>query len=178
MLSDSDWEGDRDTRRSRSGGVALLANCAVKSWSNRHATQALTSAEAQYHTTVKASAEALGIQALTADLGWGGAHSLVRGQQCRESHGLSEWRRASTPHGGAVRVAARCRDAEAARAEECLRQIEPRRRSEGTRVPQCCTGAFECVQALFRGPPQNVGSGVSGTPTLPCTELTTRDCVE
>ena len=27
MFSDSDWTGDREARRSRSGGVALLAGC-------------------------------------------------------------------------------------------------------------------------------------------------------
>ena len=116
VFSDSDWAGDRDTRRSRSGGVALLAVCTVKSWSNRQATPAMSSAEAEYYAMVKASAEALGIQALAADLGWGGAYSLVRGQQCRESH---------TPHGGAVLVAARRREAETAGAEEDLRQEEP-----------------------------------------------------
>ena len=70
VFSDSDWAGDRDTRRSRSGGVALLAGCTVKSWSNRQATPAMSSAEAEYYAMVKASAEALGIQALAADLGW------------------------------------------------------------------------------------------------------------
>ena len=72
VFSDSDWAGDRDTRRSRSGGVALLAGCTVKSWSNRQATPAMSSAEAEYYALVKASAGALGIQALAAeDLGWG-----------------------------------------------------------------------------------------------------------
>ena len=70
VFSDSDWAGDRDTRRSRSGGVALQAGCTVKSWSNRQATPAMSSAEAEYYAMVKASAEALGIQALAADLGW------------------------------------------------------------------------------------------------------------
>ena len=56
VFSDSDWAGDRDTRRSRSGGVALLAGCTVKSWSNRQATPAMSSAEAEYYSMVKASA--------------------------------------------------------------------------------------------------------------------------
>ena len=45
VFSDSDWAGDRDTRRSRSGVVALLAGCTVKSWSNRQATPAVSNAE-------------------------------------------------------------------------------------------------------------------------------------
>ena len=56
VFSESDWAGDRDTRRSRSGSVALLAGCTVKSWSNRQA-----SAEAEFYAMVKASAEALGM---------------------------------------------------------------------------------------------------------------------
>ena len=62
VFSDSDWAGDRDTRRSRSGGVALLAGCTVKSWSNRQATPAMSSAEAEHYAMVKASAEAPGIR--------------------------------------------------------------------------------------------------------------------
>ena len=34
VFSDSDWAADRDARQSRSGGVALLAGCTVKSWRN------------------------------------------------------------------------------------------------------------------------------------------------
>ena len=69
VFSDSDWAGDRDTRRSRSRGVGLLTGCAVKCWSNRQATPAMSSAEAEYYAMVKASAEELGIEALAADLG-------------------------------------------------------------------------------------------------------------
>ena len=70
VFADSDWAGCKETRRSRSGGLALLAGGPVKSWSNRQATPALSSAEAEYYAIVKAAAEALGIQALAADLGW------------------------------------------------------------------------------------------------------------
>ena len=42
----------------------------MKSRSNRQATPAMSSPEAGYYAIVKASAEALGIQALAVDLGW------------------------------------------------------------------------------------------------------------
>ena len=51
-------------------GVAFLAGCTVKSWSNRQATLAMSCAETEYYAMVKVSAEALGIQALAADWGW------------------------------------------------------------------------------------------------------------
>ena len=70
VFSDSVWASDRDTRQSRSGGVALLTGCAVKSWSNRQPTRAMSSAEAEYYAMVKASAKAFGIQTLAADFGW------------------------------------------------------------------------------------------------------------
>ncbi len=41
-----------------------------ESWSNRRATPALSSAEAEYFAIVKAAAETLGIEALAKDLGW------------------------------------------------------------------------------------------------------------
>ena len=70
VFADSDWAGCKETRKSRSGGLALLAGGPVKSWSNRQASPALSSGEAEYYAIVKAAAEALGIQALAADLGW------------------------------------------------------------------------------------------------------------
>ena len=70
VFSDSDWAGCKETRRSRSGGVALLAGCPVKSWSNRQATPAMSSGEAEYYAVVKAAAEALGVQALALDMGF------------------------------------------------------------------------------------------------------------
>ena len=70
VYADSDWAGCKETRKSRSGGFALLGGGLVKSWSNRQATPALSSGEAEYYAVVKAAAEALGMEALAKDLGW------------------------------------------------------------------------------------------------------------
>ena len=43
-----------------SGGVTTLAGCAVKSWSNRQDSVALSSGEAEYYACVKAAAELMG----------------------------------------------------------------------------------------------------------------------
>ena len=69
VFSDSDWAGELGDRKSTSGGVITMGGAAVKTWSRRQATIALSSGEAEYCAVVKATAEALGIQALAQDLG-------------------------------------------------------------------------------------------------------------
>ena len=68
--SDSDWAGCLTTSGSMSGGVVTLAGCAVKSWSNRQDSVALSSGEAEYYACVKAAAELMGLRSLATDLVW------------------------------------------------------------------------------------------------------------
>jgi hypothetical protein len=70
VYSDSDWAGDKLTRKSTSGGVAAVDGGAVKTWSSTQSTIALSSGEAEYYALVKAAAEGLGIQAIARDLGF------------------------------------------------------------------------------------------------------------
>ena len=69
-LVDSDWAGCRSTRKSTSGGILCLAGAGIKSWSSTQGSVALSSGEAEYYASMKGAAEALGLQALAADLGW------------------------------------------------------------------------------------------------------------
>ena len=70
VYTDSDWAGCRVKRRSVSGGLATLGGGVLKGWSNRQASVALSSAEAELYAATKGAAEGLGIQSLMADLGW------------------------------------------------------------------------------------------------------------
>ena len=67
--SDSDWAGCAATCRSTSGGIVCLGDHVVKSYSRQQRTVALSSAEAELHAMVAASAETLGIAALMKDMG-------------------------------------------------------------------------------------------------------------
>ena len=70
VFVDSDWAGDRVTRRSTSGGVVSWAGGVLKTWSKRQSCTATSSGEAELHSLAKGMAEALGIRSVAADLGW------------------------------------------------------------------------------------------------------------
>ena len=67
--SDSDWAGCKKTGKSTSGGVLTLGKHVVKSYSRQQKVIALSSAEAELHAMVMASAETLGLIALCLDMG-------------------------------------------------------------------------------------------------------------
>ena len=90
VYSDSDWAGCKQSRRSRSGGIATLAGGIVKSWCNRQATVAMSSGEAEYYAIVKAGAEALGIQAVALDLGWDVRAKLFVDSSAARAFGTNE----------------------------------------------------------------------------------------
>ena len=58
--SDSDWAGDRKTRKSTSAGVIRVGHHFIKSWSKDQSIIALSSAEAELYAIIKASSELLG----------------------------------------------------------------------------------------------------------------------
>ena len=67
--SDSDWAGCKKTGKSTSGGVLTIGRHVVKSYSRQQKVIALSSAEAELHAMVMASAETLGLIALCQDMG-------------------------------------------------------------------------------------------------------------
>ncbi len=68
VYSDSDWAGCVRTRRSTTGGVAMLGCHLVRSWSRTQGGVALSSAEGELNALTRASTEALGLITLAAEL--------------------------------------------------------------------------------------------------------------
>ena len=66
---DTDYAGCRKTRKSTSGGVILLGQHFIKSWSITQAIIALSSGEAEYYGIVKGASTGLGISSILGDLG-------------------------------------------------------------------------------------------------------------
>ena len=67
---DTDFAGCQSTRRSTSGGAAMIGQCLVKHWSKTQTTISLSSGEAELHGIAMGCAQALGIQSLLRDLDW------------------------------------------------------------------------------------------------------------
>ena len=65
VFSDSDWAGDRTTRKSCSGSVFFLNGEYIFSYSRTQRSVTLSSAEAEYYALTGATSEALGLQEAT-----------------------------------------------------------------------------------------------------------------
>ena len=69
VWTDSDHAGCPETRKSTSGGVAMLGEHCIKSWSVTQPVIALSSGEAEYYSLVKGASVALGIVGMLGDFG-------------------------------------------------------------------------------------------------------------
>ena len=67
--TDSDWAGDKITRKSTSGGIAFLGTHSIKSWSSNQIVIALSSAEAELYASFKGASQTLGFKSMGADFG-------------------------------------------------------------------------------------------------------------
>ena len=70
---DSDWAGDRATRRSTSGGIIRLGGHCLKTWSSTQSSPALSSCEAEYYAMVDGATRVLGLEEAARELGIVGA---------------------------------------------------------------------------------------------------------
>ena len=68
-FSDSDWAGDRVSRRSTTGGCLMRGAHAIKCWAKNQHVIALSSGEAELYACVKASSEAVGLKSMMEDMG-------------------------------------------------------------------------------------------------------------
>ena len=70
VYADSDWAGDKKSRKSTSGGIVVWGGGMIKSWSKSQSVIATSSGEAELYALTKGVAEGLGIKSLLADLGF------------------------------------------------------------------------------------------------------------
>ena len=68
--ADSDWAGNRMSRKSTNGGMLMVSGHLVKSWSTTQPMIALSSGEAELYALVKAAAQAKDLCNLMADFGY------------------------------------------------------------------------------------------------------------
>jgi hypothetical protein len=71
VYSDSDWAGDRATRRSTSGGCVYFRSMLLNSWSKSQHVVSLSSAEAELYALCTAVCELLATQHLLHEVGFG-----------------------------------------------------------------------------------------------------------
>ena len=69
VQSDSDWAGDRATRKSTSGGTIRLGGHLIKSWSKDQTVIATSSGEAELYAANHGAQQGLGVRSLARDLG-------------------------------------------------------------------------------------------------------------
>ena len=67
--ADSDWAGDKMTRKSTSGGVLMLGSSLLKSWSSVQTTIAMSSGEAELYAMIKAACQMKYLMSIAKDLG-------------------------------------------------------------------------------------------------------------
>ncbi len=68
-FTDSDWAGDRLTRKSTSGGIITWGQHMIKSWSSTQQVVALSSGEAEFYAVLKGATQTKGAIAMFVD--WG-----------------------------------------------------------------------------------------------------------
>ena len=66
-FADSDWAGERETRKSTSGGLVMWGLHVLKSWSSTQQVIALSSGEAELYALIKAAAQVKGLMSVMLD---------------------------------------------------------------------------------------------------------------
>ena len=77
VFADSDWGGDRRSRKSTSGGAILLGRHCVRTWSSTQSAIALSSAEAEFYALVDATLRAKGMLSVLSELGLSGLSQVL-----------------------------------------------------------------------------------------------------
>ena len=75
--ADSDWGGNVRDRKSTSGGVWMLGDHCIKTWSASQGPYALSSAEAEFYAMIEAVTPAKGLVSLATELGFVGLSNVI-----------------------------------------------------------------------------------------------------
>ena len=67
--TNSDFAGDKTSRRSTSGGAMMLGEHLIKSWSNAQSVVALSSGEAEFYAVLRGAAQTKGLMSMLMDFG-------------------------------------------------------------------------------------------------------------
>ena len=68
-FSDSDWVGDKVSRKSKTGDVLMMWRHMIKAWCSTQRVIALSSGEAELYALVKAAAQKKGLSSILRDYG-------------------------------------------------------------------------------------------------------------
>ena len=69
VFADSDWGGDRLSRKSTSGGAIMLGDHCIRTWSSTQGAIALSSAEAEFYALIDAALKVKWAQSVLGELG-------------------------------------------------------------------------------------------------------------
>ena len=69
VFTDSDWAGDKLTRKSVTGGHLRLGSCTLRTWSKDQTVIAKSSAEAELYAANYGAAQAIGLQSMMKEIG-------------------------------------------------------------------------------------------------------------
>ena len=77
LATDSDWGGDRRDRKSTSGGVWMIGDHCIKTWSATQGSYALSSAEAEFYAMIEGVTRAKGLLSLALEMGFEGLSNVI-----------------------------------------------------------------------------------------------------
>ena len=95
VFSESDWVGDKETRKSSSVEVAVVGRPFLKAYSRKQKIIAKSSAEAELYAAALGASEAKGVQSM---LGFCSEASVDHRRKSNGAHSPSTWNRTSEGH--------------------------------------------------------------------------------
>ena len=95
---DSDWAGDREDRKSTSGGVLQIGMRTLKTWSTTQQIIALSSGEAELYAMVKGCAQAKGLCSILRDFGFDAEARISSAASAALGMAAQTWSRQNQAH--------------------------------------------------------------------------------